>query len=98
MLSTFLSSFAPLRERNFAIYLSGQAVSLVGTWLQVTAQGWVVWQLSGSAAALGVVASVASLPLLVLGPFAGAIADRVDRRRLLIATQFTAMPSESASI
>lgn len=90
-LQTFFSSFEPLRHRNFAIYLSGQAVSLIGTWLQATAQGWVVWELSGSEAALGIVAAFAALPLLVLGPFAGAIADRFDRRRLLIATQATAM-------
>lgn len=90
-LQTFLSSFEPLRQRNFAIYLSGQAVSLIGTWLQATAQGWVVWELSGSEAALGIVAAFTALPLLLLGPFAGAIADRFDRRKLLIATQVVAM-------
>jgi|SRR5581483_3831833 MFS family permease len=88
---TFLSSFEPLRERNFAIYLSGQAVSLIGTWLQATAQGWVVWELSNSEAALGIVAAFAALPLLLLGPFAGAIADRFDRRKLLVLTQASAM-------
>jgi len=66
-------------------------VSLIGTWLQVTAQGWVVWELSHSEAALGIVASFATLPLLLFGPFAGTIADRVDRRKLLIATQIVAM-------
>lgn len=90
-LQTFFASFEPLRVRNFAVYLSGQAVSLIGTWLQVTAQGWVVWELSKSEAALGIVATFASLPLLFFGPFAGTIADRLDRRKLLIATQFTAM-------
>lgn len=90
-LQTFFLSFEPLRERNFAIYLSGQAVSLIGTWLQATAQGWVVWQLSGSEAALGIVASLAALPLLFLTPFTGTIADRLDRRQLLIGTQTSAM-------
>ncbi len=90
-LRTLLSSFEPLRQRNFATYLSGQAVSLIGTWLQVTAQGWVVWELSRSEAALGIVASFSTVPLLLFGPFAGTIADRVDRRKLLMATQFTAM-------
>lgn len=90
-LGTFLGSFEPFRQRNFAIYLSGQAVSLVGTWLQVTAQGWVVWELTHSEAALGIVASFSTLPLLFFGPFAGTIADRLDRRKLLIATQVTAM-------
>jgi Na+/melibiose symporter-like transporter len=87
----FVTSFMPLRQRNLAIYLSGQAISLVGTWLQVTAQGWLVWQLSGSAAALGLVAALATLPLLVFVPFTGPIADRYDRRKLLIATQVVAM-------
>lgn len=90
-LQTVWSLFEPLGERNFAIYLSGQAVSLIGTWLQITAQSWVVWELSGSTAALGIVASFQTLPLLLLGPFAGTIADRADRRRLLIATQLAAM-------
>lgn len=88
---TFLGSFEPLRQRNFAIYLSGQAVSLIGTWLQMTAQGWVVWELSGSEASLGIVAAFAAFPLLILGPFSGTIADRADRRKLLMATQFAAM-------
>jgi len=87
----FITSFMPLRQRNLAIYLSGQALSLVGTWLQVTAQGWLVWELSGSAAALGIAAALATLPLLVFVPFTGPIADRYDRRRLLIGTQVTAM-------
>jgi MFS family permease len=90
-LQTFFASFEPLRQRNFAIYLSGQAVSLIGTWLQITAQGWVVWELSGSEAQLGIVASFSTLPLLLFGPFAGTIADRLDRRKLLIATQVAAM-------
>lgn len=90
-LRTFLTSFEPFRQRNFAIYLGGQAVSLIGTWLQVTAQGWVVWELTHSEAALGIVAAFSTLPLLFFGPFAGTIADRLDRRKLLIATQVTAM-------
>lgn len=90
-LQTFFSSFEPLRQRNFAIYLSGQAVSLIGTWLQITAQSWVVWELTGSEAQLGIVAAFSSVPLLLLGPFTGTIADRFDRRKLLIATQVTAM-------
>jgi len=88
---TFVEGFSPLRQRNFRIYLGGQAVSLVGTWLQITAQGWVVWELSRSEAALGFVNMLATLPLLLLGPWAGVLADRVDRRRLLIFTQAGAM-------
>jgi len=87
----FIAGFSPLKIRNFRVYLSGQVVSLVGTWLQVTAQGWVVWELSHSEAALGIVNMLATLPLLLLGPWAGVLADRTDRRRLLIFTQTGAM-------
>src|SRR5436190_8060712 len=87
----FRDSFGPLRSTNFRRYLSGQAVSLVGTWLQLTAQGWVVWELSHSPAALGVVGMLGTLPILLVGPWAGVWADRLDRRRLLIATQAVAM-------
>lgn len=88
---TFVGTFEPLRMRNFTIYLGGQAVSLTGTYIQVTAQGWVVWQMSHSPSALGLVAMLAALPLLLLGPWAGGWADRLDRRKLLIGTQVAAM-------
>ncbi len=91
IVSTLRESFSPLKIRNFRIYLSGQAVSLVGTWLQMTAQSWVVWELSHSATALGVTAMLGSLPILLLGPWAGVWADRLDRRKLLILTQIGAM-------
>lgn len=89
--STLRESFSPLKIRNFRIYLGGQTVSLVGTWLQMTAQSWVVWELSHSATALGVTAMLSSLPVLLLGPWAGVWADRLDRRKLLIASQAGAM-------
>jgi DNA-binding HxlR family transcriptional regulator len=85
------AAFSPLRIRDFRIYLSGQAISLIGTWLQITAQGWVVWELTQSATALGIVTMLGTLPILVLGPWAGVWADRFDRRRLLILTQVGAM-------
>ena len=88
---SFTEGFSPLKIRNFRIYIIGQVVSLVGTWLQVTAQGWVVWELSHSEAALGIVNMLATLPLLLLGPWAGVLADRADRRRLLVFTQAGAM-------
>ena len=88
----FSANFSPLRIRNFRIYLSGQAVSLIGTWLQITAQGIVVYKLSGgSATALGVVGMLNTLPLLLFGPLAGVWADRLDRRLLLIVSQTGAM-------
>jgi len=88
---TLRDSFSPLKVRNFRIYLAGQAISLVGTWLQITAQGWVVWELSNSAAALGFVAMLSTLPILFSGPWAGVWADRLDRRRVLIFTQIASM-------
>ena len=65
--TTLIESFSPLRIRDFRVYLLGQAVSLVGTWLQVTAQGWVVWVISQSPSQLGIVAMLATLPILLLG-------------------------------
>ncbi len=90
-LRTVRDNFAPLRYPNFRLYLGGQAISLIGTWLQFTAQSWVVWTLTKSEASLGVVNMLGTLPVLFLGPFAGVWVDRIDRRRLLIGTQFTAM-------
>ncbi|MCL5676495.1 MAG: MFS transporter [Firmicutes bacterium] len=81
----------PLRTRNLRIYISGQAISLLGTWMQTTAQAWVVWQLSHSPGALGIVAMLSSLPLLLLGPWTGVWADRLERRRVLLVTQTLAM-------
>ncbi len=90
-LSTFRESFSPLRFRSFRIYIGGQAVSLIGTWIQTTAQGWLVWQLTGSEAANGMVQALSALPILLLGPWAGVWAERLDRRKLLIGTQIGLM-------
>ncbi|HEY3312234.1 MAG TPA: MFS transporter [Anaerolineales bacterium] len=87
MFRTVLNGFTPLKLPNFRIYISGQAVSLIGTWLQITAQSWVVWEISHSEAALGVVAMLGALPILLFGPWAGVVADRLNRRLLLIFTQ-----------
>jgi MFS family permease len=67
--------------------MAGQAVSLLGTWMQTVAIGWLVLQLTGSGTALGMVVAAQFLPILLLGPYGGLIADRVDKRRLLMATQ-----------
>jgi MFS family permease len=91
VLSTLRGSFSPLRFPNFRIYLGGQAISLIGTWLQVTAQAWLVWTLTGSEEASGIVAMLGALPFLLFGPWAGVIAERTDRRKLLIGTQVAAM-------
>src|SRR5438067_11524368 len=75
-----------LRHREFALFWGGQAISLVGTWMQAFAQGWVVAALTSSAFALGLVNFASSLPTLVLLPLAGVAADRLERRRILIYT------------
>ncbi len=79
--------FAALAVPNFRLYFAGQAVSLVGTWMQVVAQSWLVLQLTGSGALLCLVAGAQFLPVLLLGPYGGLVADRSDKRRLLLGTQ-----------
>ncbi|MFH1263313.1 MAG: MFS transporter [Pseudomonadota bacterium] len=86
-----MATFAPLRNRNIRRYLVSQGISLTGTWMQNTAAAWLVWELSHSATALGLLAFLGLTPFLILGPWMGVWADRVDRRRLLLATQTASM-------
>lgn len=88
---SFRETFSPLRTANFRTYMTGQGISMIGMWMQSTAQSWVVWQLSNSTAALGTVAMLSALPTLLLGPLAGVWADRMDRRRLLAVTKSVSM-------
>lgn len=88
---TLRASFTPLRLPNLRIYLIGQGVSLLGTWMQITAQGWLVWELSQSETALGITAMLGSLPLLLFGLWTGVWIDRLDRRKLLFWSQVAAM-------
>ncbi len=87
----YLSTFAAFRHPNYRLYFSGQIVSLVGTWMQIVAQGWLVYQLTDSPLYLGLVSFAASVPVFVLSLGAGAIIDRLPRRRVLVATQTSAM-------
>jgi len=80
-------TFRALRYRNYRLFFAGQSLSLIGTWLQQVAMGWLTYRLTGSAWLLGVVAFCANIGILVLGPFAGVVADRVNRRRALFVTQ-----------
>jgi len=80
-------TFAALRGPNFRRYIGGQAISLVGTWMQTIAQSWLVLQLTGSATAIGIVLALQTVPMLLLGPYGGVIADRTDKRRLMIGLQ-----------
>jgi MFS family permease len=83
--------FSSLSHRPFRRYWIGLFLSNIGTWMQVVAQGWLVLRLSDSALILGLVGFVGSIPTLLLAPLAGVAADRVDRRRLLLATQCAQM-------
>ena len=80
-------TFASLANPNYRRYFTGQAVSLIGTWMQTVAQSWLVLQLTGSGTDLGLVVALQTLPVLLLGPYAGVVADRVDKRKLMMALQ-----------
>jgi MFS family permease len=79
-----------LAHRNFRLYFAGQAISILGSWIQQVALAWLVYRLTGSAALLGVTAFCGLIPQLVVGPFAGAWIDKHDKKKWLIAVQ-TAM-------
>jgi MFS family permease len=80
-------TFSSLSNPNYKKYFFGQATSLVGTWMQTTAQAWLVLTLTHSATSLGLVVGLQTLPILLLGPYGGVIADRVDKRRLMMVLQ-----------
>ena len=80
-------TFAAMAIPNYRRYISGQSISLIGTWMQMAAQAWLVLTLTGSSTALGVIVALQTLPVLLLGPYGGVIADRVDKRRLMIVLQ-----------
>jgi len=82
-----LNVLGALKNREFAVFWSGQAISQTGTWMQQFAQGWVVTTLATSAFALASVNFAASIPILIMTPFGGLAADRMERRRILLVTQ-----------
>ena len=80
-----------LRARNYRLFVSGQLVSLIGTWMQTVAQSWLMYRLTGSAAMLGLIGFAGQIPVFVLAPLGGVIADRFNRHRILVFTQTTMM-------
>ena len=80
-------TFSALSIPNFRRYFVGQSISLVGTWMQSVAQSWLVFTLTHSSTALGGVVALQTLPVLLLGPYGGVIADRVDKRKLMVVLQ-----------
>src|SRR5436305_6320343 len=86
-------TFSALRHRNFRLFFAGQLVSLTGTWMQNTAQGWLVYQLTGSKLLLDVVAAVGSAPMMLFSIWGGSVADRHPKRQIVLWTQTTMMIS-----
>ena len=80
-------TFASLALPNYRRYFTGQSISLIGTWMQTTAQAWLVLTLTRSSVDLGVIVALQALPVLLLGAYGGVVADRVDKRRLMIVLQ-----------
>ena len=80
-----------LRHRNFAYFVAGQSIALVGYWIQQIAVSWLVYKLTGSATLLGVLSFAANLPVLLLAPVAGIWSDRCNRHRMMLATQVLEM-------
>jgi MFS family permease len=84
-------SLRALRHRNYQLFFAGQLISLIGTWMDQVAEAWLVYRLTGSALLLGTVAFASQIPVFLLAPIGGALADRVDRRKILIFTQSAMM-------
>jgi MFS family permease len=80
-----------LRYRNFRLFFIGQSVSLIGTWMQRIALGWLVYRLTGSPFLLGLIGFVGQIPTFILASFAGVLADHWNRQRILVLTQSLAM-------
>lgn len=87
------ATFSSFGVRNYRIYFIGQSVSLVGTWMQRVAQAWLVLELTGSGTVVGTVTAFQFVPILLLAPIGGLLADRFDKRRILYATQSMAAVS-----
>jgi MFS family permease len=83
-------TFRSMSVRNYRLYFAGQLISTTGTWMQSIAQAWLVLQITGSGVALGVTVALQFLPVLLVGAWGGLVADRVDKRRLLVGTQAAA--------
>ena len=84
-------SLRAFRHRNYRLFFCGQSLAVLGNWIQYLAMSWLVYRLTGSAWLLGVTGFASQIGILVLAPFGGLWADRIDRKRLLLATQAAAM-------
>jgi MFS family permease len=89
--SRFRDTIRSLKYRNFQLFFSGQLISLIGTWMQNVAQAWLVYRMTHSSLLLGVVSFAGQIPVFPLAPLAGMVADRLERRKVVIATQTASM-------
>src|SRR5215469_3793161 len=89
--SRFQDTVRSLRHRNFQLFFSGQLISLIGTWMDNVAEAWLVYRLTGSSLLLGTVSFAGQIPVLLMAPVAGLVADRLNRRKVVIATQVSSM-------
>jgi MFS family permease len=85
------ATFRSLRHRNFQLFLSGQMISLIGTWMQTVAQSWLVYRMTGSSLLLGTVGFASQIPIFVFAPAGGLVADRWNRQKVVIGTQTASM-------
>jgi MFS family permease len=85
------TAFRALNHKNFRLYFGGQGISIIGTWVQRIALTWLVYRLTNSAFLLGVVGFSGQIPLLIITPFAGVFADRLDKHKILLYTQALSM-------
>ncbi len=89
--SRFHDTIRSLKHRNFQLFFSGQLISLIGTWMQNVAQAWLVYRMTGSSLLLGLVSFSGQIPVFPMAPLAGMVADRWNRRKIVIATQTASM-------
>jgi MFS family permease len=85
------AAWRALRHRNFQLFFSGQLISLIGTWMQTVAQSWLVYRLTGSGLKLGAVGFASQIPVFLFAPIGGIVADRSNRRHVVIGTQVASM-------
>src|SRR5437764_1505080 len=85
------STLRALKYRNFQLFFIGQLISLIGTWMQSVAQSWLVYRLTGSSVLLGLVGFAGQIPVLLLSPAGGSLADTHSRHRIILATQTASM-------
>jgi len=88
---TLPTTLRALRYRNFQLFFGGQLISLIGTWMQNVAQAWLVYRLTGSSVLLGLVSFSSQIPVFLISPIGGIVADRFPRRRVVIVTQVSSM-------